>query len=145
MYQRSWVPLLTGRGPAKAGPHVLFALAVIAAGRPAVATGVYATCADVRPILTALADVLPAELKAGSESAWTTWAVKHDKEVRARLERGDLDTIVNWLLLGTTFTSRPRAILESSATDVVQLPAAVASDRPDDGDHVVWYRRSPSF
>ena len=131
MYQRSWGPLLTGRGPAKAGPHVLFALAIIAAGTPAVATGVYATYADVRPILTALADVLPADLKAGSESAWTTWAVKHDKEVRARLERGDLDTIVNWLLLGTTFTSRPRAILESSATDVVQLPAAVAGRARD--------------
>lgn len=122
---------MTGRAPAKAGPHVLFALVALAAGTPAVATGVYSTYADVRPILSALADVLPAELKAAPEKSWSTWSATHDREIRARLERGDLDTIVNWLLLGTTFTSRPRAILDSNATDVIQIPASVAARARD--------------
>jgi hypothetical protein len=103
----------------------------VAAVSPSVATGVYATYADVQPILSALADVLPRELKSAAETSWSTWATTHDNEVRGRLEGGDLDTIVNWLLLGTTFTSRPRAILETTATDVVQIPAAVASRARD--------------
>jgi hypothetical protein len=45
------------------------------------------------------------------ESAWPDWIERHDREVRARLEQGDEDTIVNWMLFGTSFTSRPRAVL----------------------------------
>ncbi|HLG54813.1 MAG TPA: hypothetical protein VI485_05750 [Vicinamibacterales bacterium] len=45
------------------------------------------------------------------ETAWPGWIERHDREVRARLERGDEDTIVNWMLFGTSFTSRPRAVL----------------------------------
>ena len=110
---------------------MLIALVAIAGSMPAVATGVYATYAEVRPILSALAEVLPPELKAASEASWTRWAATRDKDIRARLARGDLDTIVNWLLLGTTFTSRPRAILELSASDVVQIPAVVAARAHD--------------
>ena len=39
------------------------------------------------------------------------WVERHDKEIRARLEQGDEDTIVNWMLFGTSFTARPRAVL----------------------------------
>ena len=39
------------------------------------------------------------------------WIERHDQQVRARLEQGDEDTIVNWMLFGTSFTSRPRAVL----------------------------------
>ena len=49
----------------------------------------------------------------------------HDREIRSRLQRGDRDTLVNWLLLGTTFTSRPRSIIEPTTADVVQIPAPV--------------------
>jgi hypothetical protein len=49
----------------------------------------------------------PAEI----EKAWPGWIERHDREVRARLEQGDEDTIVNWMLFGTSFTSRPRAVL----------------------------------
>ena len=45
------------------------------------------------------------------EAAWPLWIARHDQQVRARLEQGDEDTIVNWLLFGTSFTSRPRAVL----------------------------------
>jgi hypothetical protein len=45
------------------------------------------------------------------EAAWPRWIERRDREIRARLEQGDEDTIVNWMLFGTTFTSRPRAVL----------------------------------
>ena len=106
-------------------------LAVAAPGSSAFATGVYATYADVRAILAALAGILPPELRAAPEVSWAGWAAKHDADVRARLERGDDDTVVNWLLLGTTFTSRPRAVLENDDTDLVQVPAVVAARARD--------------
>ncbi len=36
------------------------------------------------------------------------WLVKHDQQTRARLLRGDEDTMVNFLVLGTSFTKQPR-------------------------------------
>ena len=66
-------------------------------------------------ILTELAGKLPSELNALTaaqmENVWPDWIERHDREIRARLEQGDEDTIVNWMLFGTSFTSRPRAVL----------------------------------
>jgi hypothetical protein len=45
------------------------------------------------------------------EAAWPAWIERRDREIRARLEQGDEDTLVNWMLFGTSFTSRPRAVL----------------------------------
>ena len=71
--------------------------------------------AEARPILTELAGKLPPGLNAltpaQTEAAWPAWIERRDREVRARLEQGDEDTIVNWMLFGTSFTSRPRAVL----------------------------------
>lgn len=70
---------------------------------------------EARPILTDLAGTLPPELNtltpAQMETAWPGWIASHDRDVRARLDQGDEDTIVNWMLFGTSFTSRPRAVL----------------------------------
>ena len=67
--------------------------------------------AEARPILTELAGKLPSELNALTaaqmEKAWPDWIGRHDRQIRARLEQGDEDTIVNWMLFGTSFTSRP--------------------------------------
>ena len=104
---------------------------IAAPGSRAVAAGVFPTYSDVRAILEALAEVLPTELKAAPETSWSGWVAKHDADVRARLERGDDDTLVNWLLLGTTFTSRPQVVLDNNATDVVQIPAAVRARAGD--------------
>jgi SAM-dependent methyltransferase len=75
----------------------------------------YVRFSEARPILTELAGRLPPELAKLTptqlESAWAGWIERHDREVRARLERGDEDTLVNWMLFGTSFTSRPRAVL----------------------------------
>ena len=68
-------------------------------------------------MLAALADVLPPELKVAgrvaAERAWTTWVERQDRAIRSRLQRGDEETIVNWLLFGTTFTKLPRVPLDS--------------------------------
>ena len=65
--------------------------------------------------MTELAGKLPSELQALTaaqlEATWPAWIERHDREVRARLDQGDEDTIVNWLLFGTSFTSRPRAVI----------------------------------
>ena len=44
-----------------------------------------------------------------SESAWPEWAARHDADVRARLARGDEDSLVYLWLYGTSFTRAPRA------------------------------------
>ncbi|HEY3045744.1 MAG TPA: hypothetical protein VGJ39_17070 [Vicinamibacterales bacterium] len=77
----------------------------------------YVRFAEAQPILSELAaaGALPPELNtltnAQREAAWPAWIERHDQDVRARLEQGDEDTIVNWMLFGTSFTSKPRAIL----------------------------------
>jgi hypothetical protein len=84
----------------------------------------YIRFAEAQPILSELAitGALPPELgnAAQREASWPAWIERHDREIRARLERGDEDTIVNWMLFGTSFTSKPRAIL-----------GAVEGDNPD--------------
>jgi SAM-dependent methyltransferase len=85
------------------------------AGGPLTANMPYA---DAKPVLEALHDSLPTELNALSaselESAWPAWASKRDARIRARLEQGDEDSLINFLLFGTTFTRQPRALNDSS-------------------------------
>jgi hypothetical protein len=79
---------------------------------------------DARPILETLRkDLLPAELRALTpderERAWPGWVSRHDATIRARLERGDEESAVNFLLFGTTFTKVARA----TERDLAQLAA----------------------
>jgi SAM-dependent methyltransferase len=75
---------------------------------------------EVRPILVELAGQLSAELNALTvaqlEAVWPAWIERRNREIRGRLDQGDEDTLVNWLLFGTSFTSKPRAVL--GAVDV---------------------------
>jgi hypothetical protein len=118
-------------------------LLVTARGAVAVAPARFVRYSEARPILTELAGKLPPELNpltpAQLETAWPDWIERHDRDIRARLERGDEDTIVNWMLFGTSFTSRPRAVLgavESGAAgdrdQVVQRAIELISGRLDD-------------
>jgi hypothetical protein len=84
---------------------------------------------DARPILETLRkDLLPAELRtmtpAERESAWPGWVSRHDATIRARLERGDEESVVNFLLFGTTFTMLPRAT-ERDLAQVAGQPGGV--------------------
>ena len=88
---------------------------ISAGAAAAVAPARFVRFSEARPILTELAGTLPPELNdltpARMETAWPGWIERKDREVRARLDRGDEDTIVNWMLFGTSFTTRPRAVL----------------------------------
>jgi SAM-dependent methyltransferase len=118
----------------------------MAAGVAAVtAPARYIRYGEAAPILSelAVAGALPPELggltATEREAAWPAWIERHDKDVRARLEQGDEDTIVNWLLFGTSFTAKPRAILGAvegdSAADhdlILRRTVALIGARLDD-------------
>jgi SAM-dependent methyltransferase len=77
------------------------------------ATHAFTPYASVKPILDAQRDSLPAELKNPDPAKWTAWTQRHDQAIRSRLEQGDLDSMVNLLLLGTSFTKQPRIKVEN--------------------------------
>src|SRR5579862_1669928 len=83
------------------------ALSVLAADRA------FTSYASVKPVLDQPGDVLPAELKNPSEAKWTAWSQQQDKAIRARLQQGDLDSMINLLLYGTSFTKQPRIKVEN--------------------------------
>ena len=77
-----------------------------------------------RPVLESLRDNLrPAEFRGRSigdiEAAWPAWVERRNREIRARVEQGDEDSIINVLLFGTTFTSEPRLTEQELATGFV--------------------------
>ena len=105
-------------------PSTLLALAMAAllsAGGPqsAAPKSSYIPYEDARPIIQALGEVMPAELRAASpaeiSTTWVKWVVRRDAEIRARLVQGDEDSIVNLLLFGTSFTRGPRITLKALA------------------------------
>ena len=109
----------------------------------AVAPARFLRVQEARPILTELAGQLPSGLagltSAQIEKVWPDWIERHDREIRERLAQGDEDTIVNWMLFGTSFTSRPRAVLgavETGATGdrelVLRRTIELISARIDD-------------
>jgi SAM-dependent methyltransferase len=89
---------------------ICFAIVLAAAGEHALAP-----FSDVKPVLDALPDRLPAALRNSDEASWNAWSRRQDTEIRARLEQGDVDSMINLLLFGTSFTKRPRIQLESLA------------------------------
>ena len=86
---------------------------------------------DAKPLLSALNDVLPAELRSADaksiQSAWADWVARRNDEIRSRLATGDEDSLINFLLFGTSFTSYPRITLSSLAT-IAGQKYVIASD-----------------
>jgi SAM-dependent methyltransferase len=81
--------------------------------------------ATVGPVLEALASDRPPQLKEPNESNWNVWAQQEDNMVRTRLEQGALDSMINLLLFGTSFTTQPRVITMRDFEDpVVQARVA---------------------
>jgi hypothetical protein len=82
------------------------------------------TYEQVKPLLATFHDALPVELKskpaAALETAWPDWVTRSNAEIRVRLERGDEDSIYNFWLYGTTFTTLPRI----TERDVAKLNGA---------------------
>jgi SAM-dependent methyltransferase len=75
---------------------------------------VFVTLAAAAQSLATLRDIdavlhsFPAELPNADEAKWSAWARSQDAAIRARLDQGDLDSMVNLLLLGASFTKQPR-------------------------------------
>jgi hypothetical protein len=66
---------------------------------------------QAQPVLHAMAGKLPAELAASSPltpDQWAKWVHKEDAAIRARLDRGEEDTLTNLLRFGVTFTKEYR-------------------------------------
>src|SRR6185369_10838690 len=85
------------------------AVGVLAADRA------FTSYASVKAVLDQPSDLLPAELRNPNEAKWRAWSQQQDKAIRARLQQGDLDSMVNLLLYGTSFTKQPRIKLEAFA------------------------------
>ena len=85
------------------------ALSALAADRT------FTSYASVKPVLDQPSDLLPAELRNPNEAKWRAWSQREDKAIRARLRQGDLDSMVNLLLYGTSFTKQPRIKVEGLA------------------------------
>ena len=75
--------------------------------------------AFAKPVLEAHAGELPTELKEPNEGKWKAWAEHEDNAVRTRLEQGALDSMINLLLFGTSFTIQPRVITMNDLADPV--------------------------
>jgi SAM-dependent methyltransferase len=85
--------------------------------------------AIAKPVLEALPNELPPELREPNEAKWKAWAQQEDNVVRARLEKGVLDSMVNLLLFGTSFTTQPRVVTMDAFEDaVVQARVADISE-----------------
>jgi hypothetical protein len=68
---------------------------------------------DALPIVQALAEILPAKLRDKKPAEQQAgWVVEFNSETRSRMLRGDEDTLVNYLLFGTSYTRQPQ--LEAS-------------------------------
>jgi len=97
--------------------------------------------ADAKPIFEAVRqEVLPADLRgktaAQLEAAWPSWVARRDAEIRARVEQGDEDSLVNLLLFGTTFTQQPRPTTRVLAALAVDPDAALRALSPRIDDFV---------
>ena len=99
----------------------------------------YIPYAEARSVIEALrSNLIPEELRSKSpaerETVWRDWTSRRDQAIRARLARGDEDTVINFLLYGTTFTdvARPSpaevATLTQNNDDLPELIASRVED-----------------
>lgn len=113
----------------------VFVIGLIELGVPSATQVAYTPYEDAKPILEAMDEVLPIPLRDVQadrrQDAWGRWAEKRDAEIRERLAQGDADSIVNFLMFGTSFTTAPRltseqlhAIPAESGEDLSQAETA---------------------
>jgi hypothetical protein len=128
---------------------VAFALASLSAQGSQLTDKAFIPFRDAVPAIDTARRSLPPELigktSGGLEAAWPEWARQRDTAIRARLERGDEDSIVYFWQFGTSFTTEP-AVTErnvarlggaDAAASLLQrrlddLVKAVSSPRADD-------------
>ncbi|HKP85354.1 MAG TPA: class I SAM-dependent methyltransferase [Blastocatellia bacterium] len=99
------------------GLVALFAPSALSRPQSRVGKVSYVPYQEARPIIDAMIEAAPAEIKAAgsSDAAWSAWVAKRDAEIRARLVQGDEDSMINYMLFGTSFTRRERVTLKALA------------------------------
>ena len=112
----------------------------------------FTSFASVKPVLDAYRgdaqrDGLPAELRNADETKWTAWSQQQDQAIRARLQQGDLDSMVNLLLFGTSFTKQPRikmeGITQASKDGVLRARVddlVIGLRNPGDNERLIFLR-----
>jgi hypothetical protein len=92
--------------------------------------------------------ILPAELRIADGAQWMAWCKRQDKAIRARLDLGDMDSLANLLLLGTSFTRQPRIpmdqITEASKAGILRarMDDLVAELRnPGENERLLFIQR----
>jgi SAM-dependent methyltransferase len=103
------------RGGAKLAAGVLAMLAAGGLSSAQRADTAFTNYAFVKPVLEHFSAQLPMELAGANQAKWDAWNRSNDKAIRARLDTGDLDSMVNLLLFGTSFTSQPRIAIADLA------------------------------
>ena len=94
----------------------------------------YISYEEATPILESLQETLPPQLRASRSempSAWRSWVERRDREIRARLIQGDEDSVVNFLLFGTSFTHKQRITLATLAKVSAVLSTATSPSDPE--------------
>src|SRR5437868_6160622 len=106
------------------GFFFLCCLAAVLASSVRAADSSFTPYAAVTGVLDFFRPKLPADLKNANEPSWNEWASQEDQAIRARLDQGDLDSMVNLLLFGTSFTKQPRIqveqLLEASKSGILR-------------------------
>lgn len=92
----------------------------------------YIAYSEAQPLLQLMDEILPAELKGKppeqQSKIWPEWVKSQDAAVRARLRQGDEDTMVNFLLFGTSFTKQsPMTVQELNRLKVDD--SGIAADK----------------
>ncbi len=87
--------------------------------------------ADARRVLAAMPRERPSALTGADgavETAWPRWLLTRHDEIRTRLDVGDVDSLVNLWLYGTSFTRQPRAVERAGQALAADLPARRLED-----------------
>lgn len=113
--------------PAQTPPQTLAQTLAQTPGRAAR----FITYAEARPIVERLAPEIAAAFAAAPpsqhESAWRAWVTRRDADTRARVARGDEDSLINLLRFGTSFTRLPR-LPQDSGNDIASLDGPQPAD-----------------
>lgn len=113
---------------------VAYALSLVGLAAQDTAPKATVPASDVVPLLDVLRDdLVPGELRGKDPvalaAAWPDWVERRDASIRARVTEGDEDSLIYFLLFGTSFTSTPRVSERELAALALQPAEAVRSLR----------------
>jgi hypothetical protein len=79
-----------------------------------------------------------------ARSDWDDWIQAQDREIRARLSKGELDSLVNFVLYGVSFTGQPRVDPEKLDSRLLRMRIETLIGRlvaPGNNERLIWIRQ----